>query len=155
MLTFGDDPFDPQTQPATRAEDTLRWMRQALDRPATGGLTLLVQHYALCPEHSGPGYRHHANDAAIRAVLERRREAQAQAPGACWPSAGTTTAAAPHHPPGRATSPAGPSASTRSTAHPGPGGAGGGAHRPGRAAGGGRCREVAPPGEWRWARRLG
>ncbi|HEX2515936.1 MAG TPA: metallophosphoesterase [Chloroflexota bacterium] len=71
VLTFGDDPFDPQTQLATRAEDTLRWMRQALDRPATGGPTLLVQHYALYPEHSGPGYRHtYANDAAIRAVLE-------------------------------------------------------------------------------------
>jgi 3',5'-cyclic AMP phosphodiesterase CpdA len=109
VLTFGDDPFDPQTQLATRAEDTLRWMRQALDRsrhpgapavpgtpgtpgtpgapgiPGTPGdaeggageerggegLTLLVQHYALYPEHSGPGYRHtYANDAAIRAVLE-------------------------------------------------------------------------------------
>ena len=92
MLTFGDDPFDPQTQPATRAEDTLRWMRQALDRHATGGLTLLVQHYALYPEHSGPGYRHtYANDAAIRAVLEEA--GRAPAPGACWPSAGTTTAA--------------------------------------------------------------
>jgi 3',5'-cyclic AMP phosphodiesterase CpdA len=71
VLAFGDDPFDSQTQLATRPEETLRWMREALDRPAGEGLTLLVQHYALFPEHSGPGYRHtYANDAAIRAVLE-------------------------------------------------------------------------------------
>ena len=102
MLTFGDDPFDPQTQLATRPEDSLRWMRQALDRPAAGGLTLLVQHYALFPEHSGPGYRHtYANDAAIRAVLEEASgRGTSAAPGACWPSAGTTTAAAPSPPTG-------------------------------------------------------
>ena len=72
MLTFGDDPFDPQTQLGDASRMTpCAGCEQALGRPSTGGPTLLVQHYALFPEHSGPGYRHtYANDAAIRAVLE-------------------------------------------------------------------------------------
>jgi 3',5'-cyclic AMP phosphodiesterase CpdA len=78
VLAFGDDPFDPQTQLATRPEEALRWMRETLGGPAAGGPTLLVQHYALFPEHSGPGYRHtYANDAAIRAVLEEASGADA------------------------------------------------------------------------------
>ena len=71
LLTFGDDPFDRQSQLATRPEADLAWMRQTLTAPAPGvALTVVLQHCTLYPEHTGPGYRHtYANDAAIRAAL--------------------------------------------------------------------------------------
>jgi 3',5'-cyclic AMP phosphodiesterase CpdA len=72
LLTFGDDPFDHHTQLATRGGEDLAWLRQTLTTPAPDvALSVVVQHYTLFPEHTGPGYRHtYANDAAIREVLE-------------------------------------------------------------------------------------
>jgi 3',5'-cyclic AMP phosphodiesterase CpdA len=72
LLTFGEDAFDNRTQLATRSDADLAWLQETLTTPAPEvALTVVVQHYTLFPEHTGPGYRHtYANDAAIRAVLE-------------------------------------------------------------------------------------
>ena len=73
LISFGDDAYAPGEERCARSPESLALMTDLLaTNPPEVALTFLIQHYLTHPPHTGPGYNHtYANDAALRAIMER------------------------------------------------------------------------------------